>query len=157
MKVIINIPNIIYEENEKKIEKIIERCDEDLGRISEIINTSYESGGSEFGYEDDYAEVLAYEYIEDEENGKMVKDMEIIKKIDSYITDKYYYGNFWHKTHGGYATVKSLAVVDLDDKYRVFSVVEHGIQDEDGKKSYTDITYAHIDKKIEKTLDWGQC
>jgi hypothetical protein len=123
------IPDKVYVEKQKEIEKAISEADEALGHIDEAIVCNQESTSD---VDMEWAEAWMVDMegdfdIHAEEH--VVKDAAILKDITDRIWHSVYNENYYSHLSGAFVNVAELLVLKIDDIYFVHTYVEHGIND----------------------------
>jgi hypothetical protein len=123
------IPDKVYEEKQKEIEKVISEADEAFGRIDSSIYCSKESDADA---DMDWAEGWIVDMEGDFDirvDEHVVKDVAILKDITDRIWKVFYYENGYGHLSGAFVNVAHLLVLDVAGTLHVHAYVEHGVND----------------------------
>lgn len=126
MKIEIEIPDEIYEDKADEVDTIIGRTDEELGRISEEITTTYPTKDTSHGtYE--RAETYMENYRDDETSVLvLVKPKELIEQFKLKVENAISYEKGYNNSNNGFVNVLEINVVQEPKAYIIFAYVEYG-------------------------------
>jgi len=135
-KIVIKIPDDVYEEYAREIDKITDRCNEELGALDPGIDMFDEDEVEEMSYSQELAEEWREDY-----NGHIVDESvlekdEVIKKIYKTLESDAGLG-YWGLS-GAFVEIENFYVVKYyngnENRIRVFCNIKAGLEDENGRE-----------------------
>jgi len=146
------IPDKVYEKNQKEIETIVSEADEALGRIHKSITCIQQEPEGEY----DWAEQWLEEFGDENDNvdSLILKDEPLLKKISEKINTAIYYDNGYKYLNGAFVNIVHLVAVEINGRIHVHADVEHGMSDEDGSRVNTEYFDFTMRKRKDGTLEF---